>query len=123
MARVSFPKFGEVEGNPVFVMAALVLIVVAALAGLSIWKGGGSSNETPPYVGPSTTLDQFDDFDDLDGPYDYGDDPYLDSLYDACDAGSMFDCDSLYLDSPVGSEYEWFGATCGNTYEWLGGGC
>lgn len=45
----------------------------------------------------------------------YGDDPALDALWDACAAGDMAACDSLYMDSPFGSEYEEFGDTCGGT--------
>ncbi|MEV7971687.1 DUF4190 domain-containing protein [Cellulomonas sp. NPDC089187] len=44
----------------------------------------------------------------------YGDDPELDALWDACAAGDGAACDSLYIDSPVESEYEEFRATCGN---------
>ena len=43
----------------------------------------------------------------------YGDDPTLDVLWDACAAGDMASCDVLYEDSPLGSEYETFGDTCG----------
>lgn len=46
---------------------------------------------------------------------DYGDDASLDALYDECEAGDFAACDSLYLDSPYGSEYEAFGSTCGGT--------
>jgi len=43
----------------------------------------------------------------------YGDDPTLDALYDACKAGDGQSCDDLFMDSPVGSEYEAFADTCG----------
>lgn len=49
------------------------------------------------------------------GAQAYGDDPALDAQWDACAAGDMAACDSLYLDSPAGSEYESFGETCGGT--------
>lgn len=45
--------------------------------------------------------------------YTFGDDPDLDLLWLACEQGDWLACDDLYLDSPVESEYEWFGATCG----------
>jgi S1-C subfamily serine protease len=45
----------------------------------------------------------------------YGDDPYLDELWDACAAGDLVGCDTLYYDSPVGTDYESFGASCGDT--------
>ena len=47
----------------------------------------------------------------------YGDDPALDALWDACEGGDMQACDDLYFQSPVGSEYESFGDTCGNRQE------
>ncbi|MEV7971689.1 DUF4190 domain-containing protein [Cellulomonas sp. NPDC089187] len=50
----------------------------------------------------------------------YGDDPELDALWGACDAGDGDACNDLYFDSPVGSEYEEFGDTCGGRQE--GGG-
>jgi hypothetical protein len=43
----------------------------------------------------------------------YGDNPALDALWDACQAGAMASCDELYSTSEIGSEYETFGATCG----------
>jgi len=46
-------------------------------------------------------------------PFTYGDDPYLDGLWDDCTAGGWEACDLLYSDSPVGSEYETYGETCG----------
>jgi len=45
----------------------------------------------------------------------YGDDPALDALWDACEGGDMASCDTLYMESPFGSEYEEFGDTCGGT--------
>lgn len=46
----------------------------------------------------------------------YGDDPDLDALYDACDAGDGAACDELYWSSAAGSEYETFGGTCGGRF-------
>ncbi len=43
----------------------------------------------------------------------FGSDLALDLLWTECESGSMTACDDLYLGSPVGSEYEEFGATCG----------
>lgn len=50
-------------------------------------------------------------------PQDYGDDPYLDGLWDDCAAGDMDGCDTLYYDAPIGSAYEEFGASCGGYVE------
>jgi len=44
----------------------------------------------------------------------YGDNAALDALWDACVAENWQACDDLYLQSPLGSEYESFGDTCGN---------
>jgi hypothetical protein len=43
----------------------------------------------------------------------YGEDAVLDALWDACAAEDWEACDDLYRDSPLGSEYEEFGDTCG----------
>lgn len=50
----------------------------------------------------------------VDGAQSYGDDPDLDALWDACEAGDAGACDDLYWSAPSGSEYEDFGGTCGN---------
>jgi hypothetical protein len=65
-------------------------------------------------------VDQIDDFEIADT---YGDDPVLDSLWDACADGDLEACDTLYFDSPVDSEYEHFGSTCGDTTEERSGSC
>lgn len=48
------------------------------------------------------------------GPTTYGDDPDLDALWDACEIGDGTACDELWESSPVGSDYEEFGVTCGD---------
>lgn len=53
----------------------------------------------------------------FDEPYTFGDDGDFDALWLSCDAGAMQACDDLYQDSPVGSEYELFGATCGARFD------
>ena len=47
------------------------------------------------------------------GPSAYGDDADLDALWDQCEAGDLATCDTLWLTSPIGSEYESFGNLCG----------
>jgi len=47
----------------------------------------------------------------------YGDDPAFDALYDQCEAGDAVACDDLFWTSPLGSEYEAFGNTCGNRFD------
>lgn len=46
----------------------------------------------------------------------YGDDEAFDAYYDNCGGGDMAQCDLLYLTSPIGSEYEEYGGTCGGTF-------
>ncbi|GAB3314828.1 hypothetical protein GCM10027451_30110 [Geodermatophilus aquaeductus] len=47
----------------------------------------------------------------------------LDLLAWGCADGDPYACDALYLVSPVGSEYEAYGATCGGRFEPLNGRC
>lgn len=58
-----------------------------------------------------------------DMPTDYGDDPVLDALWDACDAGDLTRCDDLYWSTPIDSAYERFGATCGGRTTFGVGDC
>ncbi len=76
---------------------------------------GGTGNTTGTTFGDYRDL--ADPRDQVDGPYDYGDDPTLDALWDDCAGGSGDACDSLFFDSPIGSMYEAFGNTCGNRPE------
>ncbi|PYF99060.1 hypothetical protein SAMN05216184_10982 [Georgenia satyanarayanai] len=46
----------------------------------------------------------------------YGEDADLDRLWDSCAEGDAQACDDLYLESPVGSEYEEYGDTCGGRF-------
>lgn len=51
------------------------------------------------------------------GAQTYGDHPLLDGLWDRCAEGEMGACDELWWMSPIGSEYETFGSTCGHRAE------
>lgn len=48
------------------------------------------------------------------GPFNIGDDLYLDELYADCAQGDGAACDRLWEEAPVGSVYESFGVSCGN---------
>jgi hypothetical protein len=96
------------------------LILTAMGAGLVVF--GAIRNFDPP-AAPENDQDIFDDYDDFQGPYDYGDDAYLDSLYDSCYYEDWFSCNELYFTSPIGSDYEWYGATCGGRWDWAAGEC
>ncbi len=52
-------------------------------------------------------------------PQNYGDDAELDLLWDDCAAGSGKACDKLFAESPISSEYEKFGLSCGERLEVL----
>ncbi len=58
-----------------------------------------------------------------DRPESYGDDPFLDRLYDDCADGDLDACDSLYFSAPIDSDYELFGQTCGGTSNGAPGTC
>ena len=47
----------------------------------------------------------------------------LDLLAWGCNDGDPYACDALYLLSPVGSDYEAYGATCGGRFEPVDGRC
>lgn len=53
------------------------------------------------------------------GPFNIGDDLYLDDLWTGCSRGDGADCDQLWMESPVGSIYESYGVSCGNRPEIL----
>ncbi len=53
----------------------------------------------------------------------YGSDPTLDALWDACEGGDGAACDDLYFQSPIGSDYEAFGDTCGRRFAESPGFC
>jgi hypothetical protein len=44
-------------------------------------------------------------------------------LVEDCDYGDPYSCDALYWISPVGSDYEAYGATCGGLFDWQYGRC
>lgn len=56
-------------------------------------------------------------------PDSYGEEATLDRLWDACAAGDALRCDYWYLASPLNSEYEQFGLTCGDRVDGEGFSC
>ena len=97
---------------------AMVLVLGAVLiSGSMAWNWSDSSFAPDP---PS-----FDDtFDEEIFPFGYGDDAILDGYEDGCTDGVMDDCDLLFFESPSGSGYEDFGATCGYRLDfWDSGNC
>lgn len=74
---------------------------VDAAYGTCAWSAGDVEQ-------PSTDGDSADD-----ERSSVGDDADLDELWTACEGGDLAACDELYAESPEGSEYREFAATCG----------
>jgi hypothetical protein len=91
--------------------AWLVLVAMGSgLVGYGQWlESQGTEKTEPPPSAPTTVP-----FEDFGEPWTFGDDEYLDALWIECEYGNWLSCDDLYLQSPVDSDYEWFGTTCGN---------
>ncbi|MFV0634227.1 DUF4190 domain-containing protein [Demequina sp.] len=93
---------GQRKGRGMAIAGLIIGVVGTIVVGLLIWAGARVINE----------------LDDLEsGVYEngdsYGDNAYLDGLWDQCEAGSDVACDDLYFESPSGSGYEAFGESCG----------
>jgi hypothetical protein len=112
----------------------LILVVLGVLViGGGVWKFADS--EPAPEPAPTTTTTSttttttlepdigFPAYPVFDWPFAYGDDIYLDQLYDECAIGFGESCDQLFYESPVDSDYEWFSATCGGSEFWQPGTC
>lgn len=80
--------------------------------------------ETAPVLDDPMLSDQADALltDCASGYVDSCDD-LLYLLADDCYYGDAYSCDALYWISPVGSDYEAYGATCGGVFEWQYGRC
>jgi hypothetical protein len=81
------------------------------------WEFGDSCGGRQPRGGGECTEIEGDG-----SPYTYGDDPWLDELWDGCNNEDFEACQILYEESPIDSEYEWFGGTCGGRLD-VAGGC
>jgi hypothetical protein len=80
---------------------------------VEVKDAGVKSIDAQRAAGPSTTTAG----DEAVPPDGLGDDPDLDALAQACFEGELAACDHLYLQSPVGSDYEAYGDTCGGRQE------
>lgn len=76
----------------------VVLVATIALAGCGSSEGSSGSGSQNEQGSQDQTAQ----------PGEYGSDSYLDDLYDSCESGEDAACEDLYLNSPVGSEYEAF---------------
>lgn len=70
------------------------------------WTAGGCATNTGSTTSTPSTL--------TSAP---GTDATLDQYWNECAGGNMASCDYLYWNSPVNSEYEEFGGSCGGTQE------
>jgi hypothetical protein len=129
---------GEAGGGagPIKLSAPPWLMLVAFGIGL-LWLGtvqmDSSSSSTVPTTTTTTTTEPFyfpeypdigDAVYSVPNPYDYGDDSVFDEYWRLCEFGDGYACDLLFQQSPVGSVYEEYGATCGFIFvEWLANEC
>jgi hypothetical protein len=93
-------------------------LILVALGVGTILFGAWRADVLPTTEAVTSTTVAFDDFAIVgDGvmfePFTFGDDPELDELWVDCDLGDGAACDLLFDISPIGSEYEEFGLTCG----------
>jgi hypothetical protein len=90
-----------------FTTAAAVFLLALAVGSLVLLLGVGGA-----------ALGAGLGFEDYEGGTEtgqaYGDNDYLDGLWDDCEAGDGFACDELSWSSEYGSDYERFGSTCGD---------
>ncbi len=89
-------------------LAACDELAQAAPLATPYWEFGDSCGGRQPRGGGGCTEIAADG-----QPFTYGDDPWLDELWDGCNGEDFGACQMLYEEAPVGSEYEWFGGSCG----------
>lgn len=114
MARITLPKLGSVEDVPTWAaITVVVILTVGALFGLAIWQGLFDGDSSPATTTTSTTTTSTSTtIGPAREPFTYGDDPFLDELWDECEnspgQSGMDACFDLFFESPVGSDYEAF---------------
>jgi len=108
---------------PVGVAAVAVMTVGIAAAAFGAPAGDDAVSSSSPAVAPADEPFETSTSAPRDDAFRYGDDDVLDDLWDECDAGDLAACDALYVRSPVRSDYEWFGSTCGDRQRSRHGSC
>jgi len=109
-ATTAAPRGRRGEGllaAALFTTAGAVLVLALAVGALAVAVGLGGGGDLG-YVADEGTVA---------GAETYGDDPALDELWDACDAGDGAACDDLFSETDGGTEYEEFGWTCGGRFD------
>jgi hypothetical protein len=94
----------------------LVLIVFGLASvgyGVVRWEDGQVSKPVPTDVTEPAPIDPIDQEELFPGGYTFGDNNQLDRLWRQCERSQWDACDQLYVQSDIGSDYEWFGASCG----------
>jgi hypothetical protein len=123
-------------------LAALGVVVVLVVLAFVLLSGGDDSDDRADTDDTTEETEDTEDTDDstddtpdestdttgplgtTDIPFAIGDDPVLDELAVDCSEGDMEACDDLYVQSPVDTNYEDFGNTCGDRFpDGAGGSC
>ena len=109
------------------ILTALGTLVAGVAAFVAIFVGKGG--EDSPGGGGTTIINERASEEVINNLDEYAEDDIItaceggdenacarmfDAIYRECSQGYLGSCDVLYWISPVGSEYEYFGATCGN---------
>ena len=101
-------------------MIALALLCVLMVGGVTIFLVAteDGTDEDVTFEEDAFEDDGFEETED-----EIGADADLDELHSACEDGDMEACDDLYFESPVGSDEEEFGSTCGGRRDEQNGDC
>jgi hypothetical protein len=105
----AMPRKSLTTGQIIGILAAGYVLIAGLSVGSLLFLSGlsGGDGLVPQQDSPSEFTPEGS----------YGSNAYLDSLWDSCSDGDFEACDTLFMDSPVGSEYQDFGDTCGNRNE------
>jgi len=79
----------------------------------SVVKG---KEDEPIVTAPPTTPPPAEMEDEFPNGFTYGDNHDLDKLWRECERGVMVSCDDLYVESDEGTDYEYFGYSCGDVF-------
>ena len=107
--------FGKIQATgPVYF---LMIVLGLASMGWGTYRWEERQAKTPQdreqaTVVPATDPPIIDD-DTFPNGFTFGDNNQLDRLWRQCERSQWDACDQLYVESDIGSDYEWFGATCG----------
>jgi hypothetical protein len=92
-------------------------LIIVAMGVAAIFGHWWFDTEHVNQKDPPTDLTVIEESEFANEPYTFGDDGDLDLLWLGCESGAMQACDDLYQQSPVDSEYEFYGGTCGLIFD------